>query len=88
MANIDVNSETVRSKRPQATIDSSRSSGLGPQTAPRRASARPKYCRIDSGQFIRALFLVALSFGAVQLSGSDKGLQSGAASAGATARPM
>jgi hypothetical protein len=88
MANIDLNNGTVHSKRPQAIIESNRSSGLGPQAAPRRTSARPKYCRIDSGQFIRALFLVALSFGAIQLSGTDKGVQNGGESAGATARPM
>lgn len=73
MANMDADFGTPLRERPRATVEAYRPAirpdAPGPQT---RAAARPKFCRVSSGQLIRALILVVLCLGVVQLSHAEK----------------
>jgi hypothetical protein len=69
MANADVNDRMERGQRPHATV---RYSQKAEQQAPARKAPRPRFSRIDAGQFIRTVILVILALGVFQLSHAEK----------------
>lgn len=75
MANMDVDFGMARHDRPQAMIALYRSALRDQGMAPRQPKAAPKYTRIDAGQFLRTVVLLALCLGALQLPRADKAQQ-------------
>jgi hypothetical protein len=73
MANMDVDFGMQSGQRPRAIVGAYRYSQKEEQpAAPVRAAPRPKFSRITIGQIVRALILVALCLGVVQLSHAEK----------------
>lgn len=72
MANMDVDFGTARHDRPQAVIASYRSAFREQRPAQRQPKATPKYTRIDAGQILRTVVLLALCLGALQLSRAER----------------
>lgn len=72
MANMDVDFAVARHERPQAMIAIYRSALRDQSLAPRQPKASPKYTRIDAGQFLRTVVLLALCLSALQLARADK----------------
>lgn len=75
MANMDVDFGMARHDRPQAMIALYRSALRSQPPAFRQPKATPKYTRIDAGQFLRTVVLLALCFGALQVARADKAQQ-------------
>lgn len=84
MANMDVDFGMQPSQRPRAIVGAYRYSQKEEQPAvAARPVPGPKFSRITIGQIVRALILVALCLGVVQLSHADKAADdSGAAEFG------
>lgn len=72
MANMDVDFEVARCDGPRAMVAIYRSALRSQPPAFRQPQATPKYTRIDAGQFLRTVVLLALCFGALQLARADK----------------
>ncbi|KAF2991747.1 hypothetical protein MJC1_01312 [Methylocystis sp. MJC1] len=72
MANMDVDFGMARHDRPQAMIASYRYAFREQRPAQRQPKATPKYTRIDAGQFLRTLVLLALCLSALQLTHAEK----------------
>jgi hypothetical protein len=83
MANIDAGFRAPLRARPHAIVDARRSKAGEDQPAPSRPAPRPKFCRVNAGQLIRALILVVLCLGVVQLSPAEKRAEDGSADAAA-----
>ncbi|WP_424362532.1 hypothetical protein [Methylocystis parvus] len=73
MANMDVDFGMQPAQRPRAIVGAYHRSQREEQPAVvTRAAPRPKFSRITIGQIVRALILVALCLGVVQLSHAEK----------------
>jgi hypothetical protein len=68
VANVDTVFGSAKARHPKALVETYRAA-LAEEKQPDRLPppARPKYCRIDAGQMIRALLLVAACLGFAQL---------------------
>lgn len=90
MANIDLDFAATASNRPRALIDAYRRALAEEQPAhrPPPPPAVPKFSRIDSGQLIRALFLVALCLVLAQFPRLNDRAQSDNPLAAAVAKPL
>jgi hypothetical protein len=71
MANIDIDFQIARRQPPHAAIAIQRAPA---PPGPRQPKLRPKYSRINAGQFIRTILLLALCMGAAQLPRAEKAL--------------
>lgn len=76
MALVDLGFGAAVSSRPSASL--SRSPTREAIQGQRFTPARPKFCRINAGQLVRAFFLVLLCLGLSQISRAEKLPASGA----------
>lgn len=72
MANLDAGFGAASRERPRAIVEAFRPLRDDQPTPPARPAPSPKFCRINPGQLIRALILVVLCLGVVQLSHAEK----------------
>ncbi len=72
MANIDAEFGMQTGQRPRAIVEAYRQARGDEQAAASRSAPPPKFSRITSGQLIRAMLLVFLCLGVVQLSHAEK----------------